>query len=73
MSTKPNDANPLAPPAARRGARLDQLLDKLRARTDHDGAPRPGYAGNVAALRAEIATLEAASSPTGDEVVGAAG
>lgn len=68
MSTKPRDANDLgaasAPPAARRGARLTQLLGKLAARTDHDGAPRPGYAGNVAALRAEIATLEAYAPQT---------
>jgi hypothetical protein len=37
--------------------RIDKLQQKLKARTKHDGSPRPGYEQNVAAIRAEIETI----------------
>ena len=38
--------------------RIAKLLARLAARTDREGKPRPGYAENVAAIRAELAVLE---------------
>lgn len=38
--------------------RLQKLMDRLQARTNHEGSPLPGYKQNVAALRAEIAQLQ---------------
>ncbi len=38
--------------------RLDKLRAKLAARLDGSGKPYPGYAQNVAAIRAEIEKLE---------------
>ncbi len=38
--------------------RLEELRQRLAARTDGGGNPQPGYKGNVAALKAEIARLE---------------
>lgn len=38
-------------------SRLDKLTARLRARTDREGKPLPGYRENVAALKAEIAML----------------
>lgn len=41
-----------------KSGRLEHLLKKLQARTDHQGDPLPGYKQNVAVLRAEIAQLQ---------------
>lgn len=40
-------------------ARLDDLKAKLKARTNPAGEPLPNYGENVAAIRTEIARLEA--------------
>ena len=37
--------------------RIDSLERRLRARTKSDGKPLPGYAENVAAIRAELELL----------------
>lgn len=37
--------------------RLEKLMQRLQARTNHEGEPLPGFTQNVAALRAEIALL----------------
>lgn len=37
--------------------RKDKLLQMLKARTKHDGSPKPGYAENVASIRAELEQL----------------
>lgn len=41
-----------------KSGRLEQLIKKLQARTDHEGNPMPGFTQNVAALRAEIAIMQ---------------
>lgn len=48
--------------------RKDDLLRKLSARLDGMGRPKPGYAENVAAIRAELDMMEqrAAANPFGD-------
>lgn len=38
--------------------RMEYLLRKLQARTNHEGEPLPGYSQNVATLKAEIAQLQ---------------
>jgi hypothetical protein len=38
--------------------RKEKLLQRLAGRTDHLGRPKPGYAENVAAIRAELAIME---------------
>ena len=38
--------------------RHQALLAKLKARTKPDGSPKPNYAENVAAIRAELAMLQ---------------
>lgn len=38
--------------------RMERLISKLKARTNHEGEPLPGYKQNVASIRAEIATLQ---------------
>jgi hypothetical protein len=38
--------------------RLAVLRSRLAARTDHEGKAMPGFAENVAAIRAEIARRE---------------
>lgn len=38
--------------------RHSQLLKKLQARTHPDGKPRKNYTENVAAIRAELLSLE---------------
>ena len=40
------------------GRRMEQLVEKLRARTNHAGMPLPGYKQNVAAIQAEMAILQ---------------
>lgn len=37
--------------------RIDLLTRRLRARTNHEGKPLPGYKENVASIRAELAQL----------------
>lgn len=37
--------------------RIEALQRKLRARTRNDGSPLPGFAQNVATIRAELAQL----------------
>lgn len=39
-------------------SRKEMLLARLKARTKHDGSPKPGYAENVAAIRAELNLIE---------------
>lgn len=48
-------------------ARKEDLLAMLRARTNHEGKPRPGYASNVAAIRAELEQMQAAEKKEGGE------
>ena len=38
--------------------RQELLFKRLKARTDPTGGSRPGYAENVAAIRAELAVIE---------------
>lgn len=38
--------------------RIEQLADKLQARTNHEGKPLPGYTQNVASIKAEMAQLQ---------------
>lgn len=38
--------------------RKERLLAKLAARTDHEGKPKPGFAENVASIRAELSMIE---------------
>jgi hypothetical protein len=38
--------------------RIDVLRRRLAARTDSDGKPLPGFAENVAAIKAEITRME---------------
>lgn len=40
-------------------SRIIKLQRMLKARTDHDGKALPNFAENVAAIRAEIAKLQA--------------
>lgn len=47
--------------------RLTDLRKKLRARTDGRGDPMPNYGENVAAIRAEIARIEARMPPGNPE------
>lgn len=44
--------------------RIADLKRKLNARTDGRGEPLPNYGENVAAIRAEIARLEANMPPS---------
>lgn len=37
--------------------RMDILAQRLKARTKHDGTPRPGFEQNVAQIRAEMEQL----------------
>ncbi len=37
--------------------RIDRLAERLKARTQRDGKPKPGYEQNVAAIRAELEQL----------------
>lgn len=46
--------------------RLDELNEKLSARTDRDGKPLQGYRANVAAIRGEIARLTCRPAPIAD-------
>lgn len=39
-------------------SRAERLTEMLRSRTDGDGQPKPGYASNVARIRAELAELQ---------------
>jgi hypothetical protein len=41
-----------------RSTRMEQLVQKLKSRTDREGEPLPGYAQNVAQIKAEIAQLQ---------------
>lgn len=34
--------------------RIQKLQERLKARTKHDGTPRPGFEQNVAAIRSEL-------------------
>lgn len=56
-----------------KGTRIMQLRRKLRARTDPDGKPTPGYEKNCEAIRAEIKRLENASLTTIADVSASAG
>lgn len=47
--------------------RMEKLADRLRARTDHEGNPLPGYRQNVAAIRAEIAEIQEAMEAASGE------
>lgn len=42
----------------RNKARLEQLKRKLDRRTNHDGAPYPGFEKNIEEIRREIERLE---------------
>lgn len=37
--------------------RLEKLQRMLKARTRHDGTPKPGFSSNVASIRAQIEQL----------------
>lgn len=39
-------------------SRMERVTEMLRARTDADGNPKPGYKQNVAHVRAELAILQ---------------
>lgn len=39
--------------------RMDVLARRLKARTQRDGTPMPGYEQNVAQIKAEMAQLSA--------------
>lgn len=39
-------------------SRMEVLTNMLRARTDSEGNPKPGYTSNVARVRSEIAILQ---------------
>jgi hypothetical protein len=52
--------------ATREERRIDVLQRKLKSRTKHDGTPLPGFAQNVAMIRAEIAQLSISEGEDGD-------
>jgi predicted Zn-dependent protease len=43
--------------------RIEKLRQRLKARTKHDGTPRPGFEQNVATIRAELEAMSERYAP----------